>query len=88
MSKKKKPEGKTELTDEELGGVAGGVLSQDSNFNRQAGMHEEAETKYLRTGGAPKRLSKTSRDGAADWWDQFLADFYTFEPGPDPPDTS
>ena len=44
---KKKPEGKTELTDEELGGVAGGVLSQDSNFNRQAGMHEEAETKYL-----------------------------------------
>ena len=85
---KKKPEGKTELTDEELGGVAGGVLSQDSNFNRQAGMHEEAETKYLRTGGAPKRLSKTSRDGVADWWDQFLADFYTFEPGPDPPDTS
>ena len=85
---KKKSEGKTELTDEELGGVAGGVLSQDSNFNRQAGMHEEAETKYLRTGGAPKRLSKTSRDGVADWWDQFLADFYTFEPGPDPPDTS
>jgi hypothetical protein len=88
MSKKKKPEGKTELTDEELGGVAGGVLSQDSNFNRQAGMHEEAETKYLESGGTPKRLSKTSRDGAADWWDQFLADFYTFEPGPDPPDTS
>jgi hypothetical protein len=28
-------------------------------------MHEEAETKYLRTGGAPKRLSKTSRDAAA-----------------------
>ncbi len=25
---------------------------------------------------------------ATDWWDQFLADFYTFEPGPDPPDTS
>ncbi len=85
---KKRPEGKTELTHEELGGVAGGVLSQDSNFNRQAGMHEEAETKYLESGGTPKRLSKTSRDGVADWWDQFLADFYTFEPGPDPPDTS
>ena len=63
---KKKSEGKTELTDEELGGVAGGVLSQDSNFNRQAGMHEEAETKYLESGGTPDNVSKaTTRPAAA-----------------------
>jgi hypothetical protein len=66
MSKKKKPEGKTELTDEELGGVAGSVLSQDSNFNRQAGMHEEAEIKYLESGGTPDNVSKaTTRPAAA-----------------------
>ena len=63
---KKKSEGKTELTDEELGGVAGGVLSQDSNFNRQAGMHEEAEIKYLESGGTPDNVSKaTTRPAAA-----------------------
>jgi hypothetical protein len=63
---KKRPEGKTELTHEELGGVAGGVLSQDSNFNRQAGMHEEAETKYLESGGTPDNVSKaTTRPAAA-----------------------
>ena len=63
---KKRPEGKTELTHEELGGVAGGVLSQDSNFNRQAGMHEEAETKYLESGGTPANVSKaTTRPAAA-----------------------
>jgi hypothetical protein len=62
---KKRPEGKTELTHEELGGVAGGVLSQDSNFNRQAGMHEEAETKYLESGGTPANVSKATRRPAA-----------------------
>ena len=63
---KKRPEGKTELTHEELGGVAGGVLSQDSNFNRQAGMHEEAEIKYLESGGTPDNVSKaTTRPAAA-----------------------
>ena len=62
---KKKSEGKTELTDEELGGVAGGVLSQDSNFNRQAGMHEEAETKYLESGGTPDNVSKATKRPAA-----------------------
>ena len=66
MSNKiEKPEEKTELTDEELGGVAGGVLSQNSNFNRQAGMHEEAETKYLESGGTPINLSKATRRPAA-----------------------
>ena len=64
-----------ELSDEELDAVAGGSVTLE-NLAASAAIRamfavvvtttSNSESMYVRTGGAPRRLSKTSRDGAAE----------------------
>ena len=63
-----------ELSDEELDAVAGGSVTLE-NLAASAAIRamfavvvtttSNSESMYVRTGGAPRRLSKTSRDAAA-----------------------